>query len=211
MEQRSKEWFEMRKGRFTASDISRLLGKESLAKTKQSIDTFAFEKAVEVVFGLNDDDSIVSFDMQRGIDLEPLAFKKFKELKELEFISVKECVFFPFKDHSGASPDGLVDDDAILEIKCPRRNKFFKIVANGVSEIDKKYIAQMQMQMLATKSKRCHFFNYLLENGKEYYHEIIIDRDDDMIDLIKKRILSATEIKLDYITKLALNKQWKNI
>ena len=66
----------------------------------------------------------------------------------------------------------------------------------------------MQMQMFATKSKRAHFFNYLLENGKEYYHEIIIERDEDMIDLIKDRINMATEIKLDYITKLALNKQW---
>lgn len=208
MEQRSDEWFEMRKGRFTASDISRLLGKETLAKTKQSIDTFAFEKAVEIVFGLNEDDNLVSFDMQRGIDLEPLAFNKFKEIKELEFIDVKQCVFFPNGEHAGASPDGLVGDDAILEIKCPRRNKFFKIVANGINEVDNKYIAQMQMQMLATKSKRAHFFNYLLENNKEYHHEIIIDRDEDMIDLIKARINMATEIKLDYITKLALNKQW---
>ena len=208
MLQRSKEWFEMRKGRFTASDIVRLLGKDTLAKTKQSIDTFAFEKAVEVVFGTDEDSNIVSFDMQRGIDLEPLAFKKFKELKELDFINVENCVFFPFGEHAGASPDGLVGDDAILEIKCPRRNKFFKIVANGINEVENKYIAQMQMQMLATNSKRAHFFNYLLENNKEYYHEIVIERDDDIISLIKDRIDSSSEIKLDYITKLALNKQW---
>ena len=114
LEQRSNEWFEMRKGRFTASDIVRLLGKETLKKTKDSIDNFAFEKALEVVYGLDEEDDLVSFDMQRGIDLEPLAFDKFKGIKSLEFIDVENCVFFPFGSDAGASPDGLVGKDAIL-------------------------------------------------------------------------------------------------
>lgn len=209
LEQRSSEWFEMRKGRFTASDISRLLGKETLAKTKQSIDTFAFEKAVELTYGLDEDDDYISPDMQRGIEQEPLAFDKFKSIKELEFINVENCVFFPYGKHAGASPDGLVGDDAILEIKCPRRNKFFKLVANGINEVDTKYIAQMQMQMLCTKSKRAHFFNYLIDNGKEYWHEIIIERNEEMIDLIKERIEIGADIKLQYISKLKSNKQYE--
>lgn len=208
LEQRSSEWFEMRKGRFTASDISRLLGKETLKKTKDSIDNFAFEKALEVVYGLDEDDDLVSFDMQRGIDLEPLAFNKFKELKSLEFIDVNNCIFFPFGSSAGASPDGLVGMDSILEIKAPRRNKFFKLVANGINVVDFKYIAQMQMQMLCTNSKKAYFFNYLIENGKEYWHEIIIERDECMIDLIKERIKLANEIKLNYISKLIENKQY---
>jgi len=208
LDQRSKEWFEMRKGRFTASDIVRLLGKEGLKRTNDSIDSFAFEKAVEVVYGLDEDDTLISFDMQRGIDLEPLAFSKFKELKQLDFIDVSNCIFFPYGEHAGASPDGLVGNNSVLEIKAPRRNKFFKYVANGINEVEKKYIAQMQMQMLSTKSDKAYFFNYLLENGKEYYHEIIISRDEKMIDLIKSRIEIATNLKLDYINKLIKNRQF---
>jgi len=206
MLQRSDEWFEMRKGRFTASEINKLLGVKGLGLTGE---TYAFEKAVESVYGLSDDENFVTFDMQRGIDQEPLAFAKFKELKALEFIDVQECVFFPFGEHAGASPDGLVGTDAILEIKCPKRNKFFKLVANGESEIDKNYIAQMQHQMLCTNSNKAHFFNYLIENGKEYWHEIIIERDEEMVELIKERIKLATEIKLNYISKLKLNKQYE--
>ena len=206
MLQRSDEWFEMRKGRFTASEINKLLGVKGLGLTGES---YAFEKAVESVYGLSDDENFVTFDMQRGIDQEPLAFAKFKELKALEFIDVQECVFFPFGEHAGASPDGLVGTDAILEIKCPKRNKFFKLVANGESEIDKNYIAQMQHQMLCTNSNKAHFFNYLIENGKEYWHEIIIERDEEMVELIKERIKLATEIKLNYISKLKLNKQYE--
>jgi len=207
IEQRSEDWFKMREGRFTASDIVRLLGKEGLKTTNKSIDTFAFEKAVEKVYG-RDDVNVVSFDMQRGVEQEPLAFDLFKRLKEYEFIDVKNCSFFPFGDNAGASPDGLVGDDSVLEIKCPRRLKFFKLVANGYDEIDSKYIAQMQMQMLCTNSKRCHFFNYYLEDGIEYWHEIIVERDDVIINLIKDRLKTAESIKNKYINKLTNNSQF---
>lgn len=206
LEQRSDEWFEMRRGRFTAYDIVRLLGKEGLKTTTQSIDTYAFEKAVEIVFGLDEEeDTFVSKDMLRGIELEPLAFEKFKYLKALEFINVEKCVFFPYGDNAGASPDGLVGEDAILEIKCPKRNKFLRYVANGAEEIDSKYYAQMQMQMLCTNSNKCHFLNYIIHNGNEYWNEIIVNRDEEIIELLKQRIKFATKIKDEYVEKLVKN------
>lgn len=207
MLQRTNEWFKEREGRFTASKINRLLGKESLARTKQSIDTYAFEKAIETLYG-REEDTYISEDMQRGISHEPLAFSLFKDLKSYEFLDVKEVGFYKFGDHAGASPDGLVSDNSNLEIKCPRRNKFFKIVANGISEVDKDYIAQQQMQMLCTGTEKSYFLNYYLENNIQYWHEIIIERDEKMIDLIKHRIVTATEIKLDYIEKINKNSQW---
>lgn len=206
--QRTKEWYDARLGRFTASQISRLLGKDTLQKTKDAIDNFALEKAIESIYGL-EEDQFVSFDMQRGIALEPLAFRKFKQLKELEFLTVKECGFYPYNEHGGASPDGIVSNNSILEMKCPKRGKFFKIVANGISEVDNTYIAQMQKQMLCTGSERAYFFNYHIdEMGFEYWHELIIERDEAMIDLIKDRIEMAAEIKINYINKIHQNKQF---
>lgn len=207
MEQRSKEWFKIREGRFTASEIHRLLGKEGLARTKQSIDSFAFEKAVETLYG-REEIELNNFDIQRGVTLEPLAFKLFKELKECEFLETKETGFHTYGENAGASPDGLVSDNSNLEIKCPRRNKFFKIVANGFDEIDAKYKAQMQMQMLATKTEKTYFLNYHLENSLEHWHIIEVPRDEKQIDLIKKRIEIGTEIKLDYIEKINNNRQF---
>lgn len=207
MLQRSKEWFKVREGRFTASEIHRLLGKEGLARTRQSIDSFAFEKAVETLYGYEELE-INSFDIQRGITLEPLAFKLFKELKECEFLETKETGFYKYGKNAGASPDGLVSDNSNLEIKCPRRNKFFKIVANGFDEIDAKYKAQVQMQMLATKTEKTYFLNYHLENNLEHWHIINVQRDEKTIDLIKKRIEIATDIKLDYIEKINKNRQF---
>lgn len=204
--QRTDAWFKIREGRFTASQISRLLGKESLARTKQSIDNYAFEKAVETLYG-REEDTYVSEDMKRGIILEPMAFEVIKNIKAYDFLDVNECNFYTYGEHAGASPDGKVSNNSNIEIKCPRRNKFFKIVANGASEIDAGYIAQMQMQMMCTNTERTYFFNYYLYNGIEYWHEIVVERDEEMIQLIKDRIVMATEIKLSYIDKLNDNSQ----
>lgn len=207
MLQRTKDWYKVRSGRFTASNIDRLLGKEGLKRTKDSIDNFAFEKAVESLYG-REEDTYISEDMQRGINQEPLAFKLFKDLKSYDFLDVEEVGFYKYGEHAGASPDGYVSNNSNLEIKCPRRNKFFKIVANGKSEIDSKYFSQMQMQMLCTNTEKSYFLNYYLENNIQYWHEIIVERDEKTIDLIKKRIEIATEIKLDYIDKINKNNQW---
>ena len=207
MLQRTNEWFDARKGRFTASQIHRLLGKSGLKKTKDSINNYAIEKAIESLYGLEDDD-FISVDMQRGITQEPLAFNLFKELKSYEFIDVTETGFHKFGKHAGASPDGLLSDNSNLEIKCPRRNKFFKIVANGFDEIDKNYIAQMQMQMLCTGTERSYFLNYYLHNAIQYWHQIKVDRDEEMIKLIEERIIEAAEIKLEYIEKINNNSQF---
>ena len=125
----------------------------------------------------------------------------------MEFLEVTNCGFFDNCDHSGASPDGLVSDDAILEIKCPKSSTFFKLVATN--EVDAKYYAQMQMQMMSTNRNKAYFFNYLIHEGTEYYHEIIVERDEVMIEKIKERLQEVIEIKTEYINKIKLNKQWK--
>jgi exodeoxyribonuclease (lambda-induced) len=203
-EQRSDDWKIERYGKFSASEIYKLLGIKGLGQTGKN---YAIEKAIEELYG-EMEENFISYDMQRGIELEPLAFAKFKELKELEFLNVENCSFFKLNDDAGASPDGLVSDDAVLEIKCPKSTTFFELVATN--EIDSKYYAQMQMQMLCTNRNKAYFFNYLIHEGTEYHHEIIIERDDKMIELIKERLTEATEIKKEYINKIKLNKQWKS-
>ena len=199
-EQRSQEWFDERAGKFTASRISELLGIKALGLTGEG---YAMEMAVEEVFGREEND-FISYDMQRGIDLEPLAFNHFKEKKALEFIDVQNCGFFKYCENSGASPDGLVGDDAILEIKCPTRKTFFKLKLTN--EIDSKYFAQMQMQMLSTNRNKAHFFNYLIIDGEEHTHEIIVYRCETTIEKIKSRIEEAVSIKNEFIEKLNQSK-----
>jgi putative phage-type endonuclease len=201
--QRTESWLKDRYGKFTASEIIKILGIKALGETGK---TYAIDKAIQELYG-DFEENYISYDMQVGIDTEPLAFAKFKELKGLEFLEVQKCGFFNYESHAGASPDGLVSDAAVLEIKCPKSTTFFKLVATN--EIDAKYYAQMQMQMLCTNRNKAYFFNYLVHEGTEYYHEIIVERDEVMIDKIKSRLKEAIEIKTEYINLINNNKQWK--
>jgi len=202
--QRTEEWTAQRRGKFTASEIHKLMGIKGLGETGN---TYAFEKAVEELEGDFDEDDYISFDMQRGVDLEPLALEKFRSLKEADFLSVECCGFFESKDgHSGSSPDALVSDNSVFESKCPKSATFFKLVADG--KVDKKYYDQMQKQMSDTNTDRAYFFNYLVHEGKEYWHEIIVEREQAYIDLMNIRIAEAVEIKKAYIEKIKANRQY---
>lgn len=202
IEQRSSDWHQQRYGKFTASEIIKILGVRGLGETGK---TYAIEKAIEQLYG-EMEENFISYDMQHGIDTEPLAFEKFKQLKGLEFLDVETCGFFELDKNSGASPDGLVSDNAILEIKCPKPTTFFKLVATN--EIDAKYYAQMQMQMMCTGREKAYFFNYLIHDGIEYHHEIIVYRDEELIKKIVSRLVEAIEIKNEYINKINNNKQF---
>jgi putative phage-type endonuclease len=203
MQQRSNEWYNTRAGKFTASEITKLMGIKGLGQTG---DSYILSKAIEEVFGISEEEDFTSFDMRRGIELEPVAFDEFKNAKELDFVNVRECSFFTYGLHAGASPDGLVGKNGILEIKCPKAEKFFSIVLSD--EVDTKYFHQMQMQMLCTGRTQAHYFNFIIYNGKPMSHEIIVPRDEKVISLMKDRIEEAIEIKKSYVEQLKNKKQF---
>lgn len=204
-EQRSSDWYEQRKGKFTASDIHKILGKQGLGKTGES---YCFKKAIEIVFGVDEDENFESWDMRRGINLEPVAFAKFKELKYYDFIDVKPAFFCPYGEDAGASPDGLVGNDGVLEIKSPRSEKFFNLVNKGIEAIDPEYLSQMQMQMLSSNSIKAHFFNYIIFKGQPMWHEIIVERDEETIGLVKERLPQAIRLRNEYTQYLIDKKQF---
>lgn len=206
--QRTDEWFEQRLGRFTASSISDLLGARGLGKTGE---TLAKKKANEIVFGRDESWDIESFDMKRGNETEPEAFEALKFiLKKKHGLKLDVCEFFPYGANAGASPDGIVlESDIIAEIKCPRPDKLFNLIADGASAIDSDYYDQMQMQMLCTNSNKVFFFNYCIWNNKPLFHLLEVERDKARIELIKQRIDEAVIIRDAHVEKLRANLQFK--
>lgn len=218
-EQRSPEWFKAREGRFTASKATDLLTNGSRTMTTEeqaaykeenpkgrrtTIDVIgdtalnlAIIAATEELIGVDEDDPLANVpDIKRGRELEPIAFKAFKELMELQFLDVVEVGFCKYGEHAGASLDGYVSDNSSLEIKCPRREKFFKILALGAVELDKKWIDQVQFQMMVCGTERCRFVIFYAEKGDTYLHEMIIERDETKISEIKARLDELIKLKL---------------
>lgn len=142
MSQRSEEWYEVRKGRMTASNAA------TIATNGKGLETYAYEILAEK-YSNNSEESFTSFDMKRGIELEEQARMTY----ELEHEEVQQIGFVELDEFTGCSPDGLVGEDGGIEIKCPNDVNFFRLMVNGESEIDKKYLWQVQMSLLITGRK----------------------------------------------------------
>ena len=203
MLQRSEQWFKIRAGKFTSSEIHKLMGVKCLGETGK---TYAFEKAIELFEGINLEDDFISFDMQKGIELEPYAFDKLKSILEGDFLQLDKCGFYQLNENTGGSPDGVIHNYAVAEMKCPKAETFFKLVSTN--EIDKKYFYQMQHQMMVTGLTKAYFFNYCIYNGQERWHLIEVERDDLVIELMSDRIAEATFYRNEYLQILNKNKQW---
>ena len=203
MEQRSDEWYKVRLGKVTASRTADFMGVKGIGKMGES---YALELAEELLFGQDMDDDFVTYDMQRGIDLEPLAFNKFSEIVAQDFVSVKKAKFIQLDKNTGASPDGIVEEDEPLEIKCPKKSTFFNVVL--FDYVDPKHYDQMQFQMMCTCGKQAHYFNYYIRNGKEMWHYIKVPRDEKRIELMRIRIAEILTLRNKFVETLKTKKQW---
>jgi putative phage-type endonuclease len=155
MEQRSKEWFDSRRHKLTGSNIGAALGINPWKSPDDLIRSMVREyHGAESEFEGN-------VATEHGNLHEPLAAMDYQN-KTGNLVT--ECGFFVHPDHDwlGASPDGLVDDDGLVEIKCPfgLRNKKGDDLVFKTAEEQPHYYAQMQIEMACTGRKWCDFYSW---------------------------------------------------
>ena len=162
IEQHSAEWLEMRKGMVTGSMVAAAIGrmkkqpKEGPVAYLQCREDYMFDLAVTRLTGQMPD-RYVSKAMEYGTENEQFA----RAAYEMEFdVMVGEVGFamHPKIDWFGASPDCLVGDDCVLEIKCPNSATHLEYLMGGV--VPEKYIPQMQAEMLCAERKWCDFVSF---------------------------------------------------
>jgi putative phage-type endonuclease len=154
MEQRSPEWFAARLGKVTASRVA-----DVIAKTKTGPAASRANYLSELVLERLTGEPLPSFTnaaMQWGTDKEPEARDAYGFMHD----AVTECAFInhPTIAMSGASPDGLVGDVGLVEIKCPSSATHLDTLRGA--PIPAKYVAQMQWQMACTGRAWCDFASY---------------------------------------------------
>jgi len=203
IDQRSIDWQEARLGRITSSRIADLMTNDrsgnGLGLT--AIKMLAKIKA-EIITGVNDDLNLDNnYHIQRGVEFEPIARQRYEEET---FSTVEECGFIDYSEFVGGSPDGLVDNDGLIEIKCKSNSNHYLSVKACNKDIktgiDKQYMWQMQFLMFISDRKWC---DYILYNdmypSSGYYRDFHIYRvksDKSMIDQIRNRVADAV-IELD--------------
>ena len=181
VEQRSDLWYSLRRQRITASNAS------VVATNGKGLETYIYTLMSEY-YSSAEKEHYTNSDIERGVLLEPEAKIEFQFYTGLD---VQEVGFVELNEYVGVSPDGLVGDDGLIEVKCPKDDIYFRLLLNG--NIKPEYIAQMQMQMLVTERKHCYFVSYNPNFEKTLFIKKI-DRDEEMIAKI--------QAGLDYGTKL---------
>ena len=166
--QRTDDWLGDRMGRFTASEFHRLMTEprskadKEAGKLSQGAMTYVMEKVAERITGKPAKDEFDSKYTQWGEEHEPLA----KSIYEAVFDrKVKLSGFIEYGDHAGGSPDGLVMDDGILEIKCPYTitSHLGHLMLSNADDLkaDKpEYYWQCLGYMLITGREWCDFISY---------------------------------------------------
>jgi putative phage-type endonuclease len=184
--QGSPEWYAARVGHVTASRVS-----DVIAKTKSgwsaSRQNYMAELVAERLTGAPAE-RYQNAIMQRGTELEPDAriayeFRTDAEVAEVGFVP------HPTIAMTGASPDGLVGADGLIEIKCPLTATHIDSLLRGY--IDEKYITQMTWQMACTGRAWCDFVSFdprLPESTRLYV--LRIERDDQMVAYLEKEVRS---------------------
>ena len=155
MEQNTPEWHVARLGKVTASRMAELMAKTKSGPSASRANYMA-ELIVERLTGAKAD-HFVNAAMQWGTDQEPNARLAY-EAKTGELVEQIGFVQHPEIDMAGCSPDGLVGDEGMIEIKCP--NSATHIETCISQAIPKKYQSQMQWQMACTGRKWVDFVSY---------------------------------------------------
>lgn len=160
MEQKSDEWFAIRKGRLTASQYDKVFNQKTLSLNKvnalKHIDTMLGELYYK------QDDMMrfkPSWAMERGIRLEDEARIDFEIREDVKVDEVGFVTNESFGDHIGCSPDGLiVGENGGVEIKCPLPATHIKYHREGV--LPKEYRAQVHGSMAVCDADYWWFTSY---------------------------------------------------
>lgn len=154
--QRTSEWFAARCGKITASRIHDLAAKRRDGAASASRTNYIAELVAERLTGVPAE-RYTNAAMQRGTEVEPEALAAYEIRTNYDVIPTGFVAHHSIAN-AGASPDGLVNDDGLVEIKCP--NTATHLATLRGSPIAAEYIDQMQWQMACTGRQWCDFVSY---------------------------------------------------
>jgi putative phage-type endonuclease len=184
--QGSPEWKALRCGKVTASRVA-----DIVAKTKSGYSTsranYLAQLIAERLTG-TPAESFTNAAMQHGTETEPEARCAYEFYQG---VTVEQVAFVPHPkiDQAGASPDGLVGADGLVEIKCPNTATHLETLLGQA--VPGKYDTQIQFQLACTGRKWCDFVSYdprMPEHMRLFVKRV--HRDDKRINELETEIAS---------------------
>jgi len=152
VEQGSPEWLAMRLGKLTASRMADAIANPETAARKNYIAQLVAERLTGQVA-----ESFCNDAMRWGTEHEPIARAEYEMLTGND-VDLIDFVDHPELEWCGASPDGLILDLGLVEIKCPNTATHIDYLLG--QKPPAKYIPQMALQLLCTGREWCDFVSY---------------------------------------------------
>jgi putative phage-type endonuclease len=201
MEQRSPEWFAARLGKVTASRVA-----DVIAKTKSGYSAsranYMAELVCERLTGKSGD-YFQNAAMVWGTETEPMARSAY-EAHSGNLVTETGLVLHTSITNAAASPDGMIDEDGLVEIKCPNTATHIDTLLD--EKVPSKYVTQIMWQMACTGRQWCDFVSYD-PRMPEHMHIFVkrIERDDNIIVELEREVekfLSELDEKIATLAKL---------
>lgn len=183
-EQRSSEWHKQRVGRVTGSRVGAILHLNPW-QTREDV----LRAMVREYHGAPSEFT-GNIATRYGTENEPMALMHYELVTGL---FTDKAYFVPYEDWLGASPDALLNDDGLVELKCPysrRKDADFKSITDQPH-----YMAQMQVQMFVTGRDFCDFFQWSQKGHKLER----VWRDDDWL---AANIPALRQFHAEYLSEL---------
>jgi putative phage-type endonuclease len=190
-EQGTQAWMDARAGVPTASNFDKIV--TTKGEPSKQREKYMFQLAAERIVGKSME-SFQSDAMARGVECESEARALYEMLNDCVVDTTGVC-FYDESMQIGASPDGMVGADGLIEIKCPQSHTHVGYLIAGVLPTD--YFQQVQGQMYVTGRKWVDFLSYY-PGMKPFI--VRVERDEKFISALDKELkIFLTE--LDEITE----------
>lgn len=192
--QRSDEWHTARIGKISASRVAGLSAKP---KTGKALNATLLEILAERLTGTKQE-IYVNKAMQWGIDNEAGAISAYENLTG-EFVVGCGFIEHPTIPMSGASPDGLIGDDGLIEIKCPESTTHLNTLMT--QQVPSEYLAQITWQLACTARKWCDFVSYDPRMPEHLQLCVIRVQADDVDITALEKLVTQSNSKLNKVIK----------
>ena len=200
--QGSAEWLAARAGCLTASAIADMLAKTKTGEAASRANLRA-RLVAERLTGIPQD-GFSNAAMQWGNEQEPFARAAY-EIHSGNLVDQTGLVMHPSIPYAGASPDGLIDDCGLVEIKCPNTATHIKYLLSG--DAPKEYQPQMLWQMECTERKWCDFVSFDPRMPSHLQLFVVrFDRDEDRLNDVRAeavKFLAEVDGLIKQLTKKA--------
>ena len=206
IQQGSVEWFNLRCGAVTASRVKDVVTKLKSGKESEKRAKYKLELLTEIVTGRTVE-HYVSQAMDFGTENEPLARTEYELNRDVQVESIG-YVLHPKIKRSGASPDGLVGSDGMVELKVPQTATHLEYLLAG--EVPEEYKPQMMWQLACAEREWCDFVSYDPRVPQEFgFFVVRLFRDDKLIKEMESEVTQFI-VELNAMAETLLKGKGKN-